>query len=134
MGLYKFVRRFLARQSLKQGQSLWVAHIRTPSWGHSQMNKESRGIGLLQVVWIWAGILVAVAAGFHLFHRIRDSSIRFSTLYQAVLLTNGSVYFGHAGLWQFSSASERRVLRRESNRPRDETGQEFADQAGQGDA
>jgi hypothetical protein len=59
------------------------------------MNKESRGIGLLQVVWILAGILVAVATGFHLFQRIRGSSIRFSTPYQAVLLTNGSVYFGH---------------------------------------
>ena len=59
------------------------------------MNKESRGIGLLQVVWILAGLLVVVAAGFHLFHSIRGSSIRFSTPYQAVLLTNGSVYFGH---------------------------------------
>ncbi len=59
------------------------------------MNKESRGIALLQVVWILAGILVAVAAGFHLFHSIHGSSVRFSTPYQAVLLTNGSVYFGH---------------------------------------
>jgi hypothetical protein len=59
------------------------------------MNKESRGIGLLQVVWILAGLLVAVAAGFHLFHSIHGSSVRFSTPYQAVLLTNGSVYFGH---------------------------------------
>jgi hypothetical protein len=29
------------------------------------------------------------------FHIIRGSSIRFSTPYQAVLLTNGSMYFGH---------------------------------------
>jgi hypothetical protein len=59
------------------------------------MSSESRGIGLLQVVWILAGILVAVAAGFHLFHSIHGSSVRFGTPYQAVLLTNGSVYFGH---------------------------------------
>ena len=59
------------------------------------MSGESRGIGLLQVVWILAGILVAVAAGFHLFHSIHGSSVRFGTPYQAVLLTNGSVYFGH---------------------------------------
>ena len=59
------------------------------------MSSESRGIGLLQAVWILAGILVVVAVGFHVFHSIRGSSVRFSTPYQAVLLTNGSVYFGH---------------------------------------
>jgi hypothetical protein len=64
--------------------------VRRPSMGN-----ESRGIGLVQVVWILAGLLVAVAGGFHIFHSSRSSSIRFSTPYQAVLLTNGSVYFGH---------------------------------------
>jgi hypothetical protein len=59
------------------------------------MGNESRGIGLVQVVWILAGLLVAVAAGFHLFHSIHTASIRFTTPYQAILLTNGSVYFGH---------------------------------------
>ena len=59
------------------------------------MGNESRGIGLVQVVWILAGLLVAVAAGFHIFHSIRTPSVKFSTPYQAVLLTNGSVYFGH---------------------------------------
>ena len=59
------------------------------------MGNESRGIGLVQVVWILAGLLVAVVAGFQIFHSIRSSSIRFSTSYQAILLTNGAVYFGH---------------------------------------
>ena len=59
------------------------------------MRNESRGIGLVQFVWILAGILVAVAAGIHIFHSIHGSSVRFGTPYQAVLLTNGSVYFGH---------------------------------------
>lgn len=59
------------------------------------MGNGSRGIGLVQLVWVLAGLLVAAAAGFHLFHNIRSSSIRFSTPYQALLLTNGSVYFGH---------------------------------------
>ena len=49
----------------------------------------------MQVVWILAGLLVAVAAGFHIFRSVRGSSIQFSTPYQAVLLTNGAVYFGH---------------------------------------
>ena len=59
------------------------------------MGNESRGIGLVQVVWILAGLLVAAVAGFHIFHSVRTSSVKFSTPYQAVLLTNGSVYFGH---------------------------------------
>jgi hypothetical protein len=59
------------------------------------MGNESRGIGLVQVVWILAGLLVAIAAGFHISRAIRGSSVRFGTPYQAVLLTNGSVYFGH---------------------------------------
>ena len=36
-----------------------------------------------------------MAAGFHIFHSIGTASIQFSTPYQAILLTNGSVYFGH---------------------------------------
>jgi hypothetical protein len=59
------------------------------------MGNQSRGIGLVQVVWILAALLVAVAAGFHIFQSIRTSSIKFSTPYQAILLTNGAVYFGH---------------------------------------
>jgi hypothetical protein len=59
------------------------------------MVSESRGFGVVQVVWILAGLLVAVAAGFHIFHSLHGSSTQFSTPYQAVLLANGSVYFGH---------------------------------------
>ena len=59
------------------------------------MGNESRGFGLVQVVWILAGLLVALAAGFHTIHSIRGASVQFSTPYQAVLLANGSVYFGH---------------------------------------
>ena len=59
------------------------------------LGNESRGIGLVQVVWIVAGLLVAVAAGVHIVRSAHGSSIGFNTSYQAVLLTNGSVYFGH---------------------------------------
>ena len=59
------------------------------------MRNESRGIGLVQIVWVLAGLLVAVAAGFQIFHSLHTASIRFSTPYQAILLTNGAVYFGH---------------------------------------
>jgi hypothetical protein len=56
---------------------------------------NERGIGLVQAVWNLAGLLVAVAAGFHIFHSTRSRAIPFSAPYQGVLLTNGSVYFGH---------------------------------------
>jgi hypothetical protein len=59
------------------------------------MTKTQRGFALVQVVWVLAGILVIAAAVSHIIRNVRDSSLRFTTPYQAVLLTNGSVYFGH---------------------------------------
>ena len=56
---------------------------------------NQRGIAFIQVVWILAGLLVIVAAGWHIAGHLRSSSVEFSTPFQAVLLTNGSVYFGH---------------------------------------
>jgi hypothetical protein len=50
---------------------------------------------LSRIVWIFAGVIVAIAASLHLFHTLHKSTIQFTTPYQAVLLTNGSVYFGH---------------------------------------
>jgi hypothetical protein len=48
-----------------------------------------------RIVWILAGILVATVAGLHLFWMFKQPTVQFTTSYQAVLLTNGSVYFGH---------------------------------------
>src|SRR6516164_9712921 len=59
------------------------------------MRTDERGVGLAFVIWTLAGLLVAVAVGVHIYQVIRGQSIRFTTSYQAVLLTNGSVYFGH---------------------------------------
>lgn len=59
------------------------------------MNNNQRGIGLVQLVWVIAGLLVIAGAGWHLVDHMRNSSVKFTTPYQAVLLTNGSVYFGH---------------------------------------
>ncbi len=58
------------------------------------MNKQ-RGMALLQVVWILAGLFVIAAAALHIAYEVRSSAPTFTTPYQAVLLTNGSVYFGH---------------------------------------
>ncbi len=57
--------------------------------------KNARGFALLQLVWILAGLTVIAAAAWHFVDRLRDRDVQFSTPYQAVLLTNGSVYFGH---------------------------------------
>jgi hypothetical protein len=59
------------------------------------MTNNHRGIGLVQVIWILAGFLAIVTAGWHMVGNMRDSSVHFSTPYQAVLLTNGADYFGH---------------------------------------
>jgi len=58
------------------------------------MTNNQRGIGLVQAVWILAGLLVIVAAAWHIARHMRSSATQFTTPYQAVLLTNGSVYFG----------------------------------------
>jgi hypothetical protein len=57
------------------------------------MTDEPLIIRLGRIVWILAGLIVAIAAGLYIFHS--SASVRFSTPYQAILLTNGSVYFGH---------------------------------------
>ena len=59
------------------------------------MNNSQRGISVVQLIWAVAGLLLIVLAGHHLIHGWRKASVKFSTPYQAVLLTNGSVYFGH---------------------------------------
>jgi hypothetical protein len=58
------------------------------------MNNQ-RGIGLVQIIWVVAGFLAIATAGWHVVGNMRDASVRFSTPYQAVLLTNGAAYFGH---------------------------------------
>jgi hypothetical protein len=59
------------------------------------MTNKQRGIGLVHAVWILAGLLVIVVAAWDIVRHIRGSEIEFTTPFQAVLLTNGSVYFGH---------------------------------------
>jgi len=59
------------------------------------MGTGERGVGLASVIWSLAGILVVATIGFHLYQAIHEHAIQFSTPYQAVLLTNGSVYYGH---------------------------------------
>ena len=57
--------------------------------------KNERGIALVQAVWVLAGVLAIVAAVWNIADHFRSSSPKFTTPYQAVLLANGSVYFGH---------------------------------------
>lgn len=66
---------------------------------HSRASRSAgnRGIALLQVIWILAGLCVMAAAGWHVVSQIWSPETKFPTPYQAVLLSNGSVYFGHLG-------------------------------------
>lgn len=59
------------------------------------MGNNERGIGLAPVIWILVGLFALAALGIQIYYAVRGPSIRFNTPYQAVLLTNGSVYFGH---------------------------------------
>ena len=59
------------------------------------MRNNQRGIALVQVVWIVAGLMVIVVAGWHIAREFKSPTVEFTTPYQAVLLANGSVYFGH---------------------------------------
>jgi hypothetical protein len=59
------------------------------------MADNQRGSVVVNVLWVVAGLLVAIAAGWQIVREARGTAVEFSTLYQAVLLTNGSVYFGH---------------------------------------
>jgi hypothetical protein len=66
-----------------------------PPKGASRTSYRQKGIVLVQVVWILAGLTVSAAAAWHVLAQVRSSDTEFTTPYQAVLLTNGSVYFGH---------------------------------------
>jgi hypothetical protein len=58
------------------------------------MMRNQRGSAAVQIVWVVAGIVV-IAAAFMLVRNTRPgAAVTFSTPYQAVLLTNGSAYFG----------------------------------------
>jgi len=59
------------------------------------MSRNERGFGLVEALWALAALFVIAATTFYMVTRLRDSSIQFPTPYQAILLTNGSVYFGH---------------------------------------
>jgi len=59
------------------------------------VENEQRG-GLLRPIWTVVGLLLILFAVVLIIEHVRDfeTQVRFSTPYQAVLLTNGAVYFG----------------------------------------
>ena len=60
------------------------------------MTENQRGLGtVVQIIWILAGLLVIAALSYHFIEHNRESKVAFATPYQAILLANGSVYFGH---------------------------------------
>ncbi len=61
---------------------------------NTSMQESERGIGTKGAVGTVAAVVVVLAAALFLLGSYRDNSFKFHTPYQAVLLTNGSVYFG----------------------------------------
>ncbi len=59
----------------------------------SHPGNRQQGSAIVQVVWALAGLAVIIAAFLYM-RTITPSSITFTTPYQAVLLTNGTAYFG----------------------------------------
>jgi len=58
------------------------------------MMRNQRGSAAVQGVWIVAAMVVIVAAVMFIRTTGRRAPVAFTTPYQAVLLTNGSAYFG----------------------------------------
>jgi len=58
------------------------------------MKKNQRGFGVFQTLWGVAAVCVIAAATFHIVHELDHAAVKFTTPYQAVLLSNGSAYFG----------------------------------------
>jgi hypothetical protein len=58
------------------------------------MKRNQQGSAAVQIVWVVAGIVVIVAAFLFVRNTGPGAPVAFTTPYQAVLLTNGSAYFG----------------------------------------
>jgi hypothetical protein len=59
-----------------------------------KITRNQRGSAAVQAVWVLAGIVVIVAAFMFVKDTRPGSPVVFTTPYQAVLLTNGSSFFG----------------------------------------
>jgi hypothetical protein len=59
-----------------------------------KITRDQQGSAAVQAVWVLAGIVVIVAAFMFVKDTRPGSPVVFTTPYQAVLLTNGSAYFG----------------------------------------
>ena len=58
------------------------------------MTRNQQGSAAVQAVWFLAGIIVIIAAFLFVRNTRPGAPVAFTTPYQAVLLTNGSAYFG----------------------------------------
>jgi hypothetical protein len=61
--------------------------------GNGKETNSQQGSAIVQTVWALAGLAVIIAAFLYM-RTLNPSSVVFTTPYQAVLLTNGTAYFG----------------------------------------
>ena len=69
------------------GQSADEGRVRTVD--------NQRQLNFVRGVWIVAGLLVILAAALNIVVQLRGASTQFPTRYEAVVLVNGTLYFGH---------------------------------------
>jgi hypothetical protein len=62
--------------------------------GEMRMRSHERGVVTMATAGVVVAVLGILAAAIFLVETYKDNSVKFDTAYQAVLLTNGSVYFG----------------------------------------
>jgi hypothetical protein len=81
----------------KRNSLMTIAEVQTKQPSDVLRNANSRhrqqGSAIIQVVWALAGLTVIIAAFLYM-RTVTPSSVVFTTPYQAVLLTNGTAYFG----------------------------------------
>lgn len=58
------------------------------------MSENRQRFGLVRLVWTLTGLMGIAVASLFIIEHVRGSGVKFNTPYQAVLLTNGSAYFG----------------------------------------
>jgi len=58
------------------------------------MSENQPRLGLVRFVWTIAALMGITVAAMFIIERLSGSDVKFDTPYQAVLLTNGSAYFG----------------------------------------
>jgi hypothetical protein len=79
--------------NVRVGETSMMDRTSNDRSSRDRRSSRQQGNALVQAIWALAGVAVIIAAIFYM-RTVTPSSVSFTTPYQAVLLTNGSAYFG----------------------------------------